>query len=438
MTSQFGAAAAASYQPFNETEKAAARVALAQWAEASGVTFIEVSHAEQADIRFGFFDFNLSQHGGDGGIGFFPYVPFYVSGSEIWPQSEEYWAAQGTDFSLGGDTFYNSNFRAGWDPKWFMLTLLHEVGHALGIKHPHEAGGEMDAVLASHIDSDLNTVMSYVHVPGADIERLGYLDVQAAQYLYGGPESDGTQFFSWSYDPSTETVFITAGGANDRIRGTGTHDVINAGAGDDVVYAASGNDWIIGGSGLDYISGGLGLDTYVTGLSPDQMDQLIYGGLLFSSLQTPSGSEWITDVERFVFGNKTLAFDIEGNAGQAYRIYQAAFDRTPDEEGLGYWISALDKGFGLIDAAASFIHSKEFKDTYGSPETVSNQQFITLLYANVLDRAPDQGGLQYWLTAMNSGFSRDAMLASFSESPENKQNVIGAIEDGVEYLAWLA
>jgi Domain of unknown function (DUF4214) len=146
----------------------------------------------------------------------------------------------------------------------------------------------------------------------------------------------------------------------------------------------------------------------------------------------------LESVERIEFGDQHVAFDIEGNAGQAYRVYQAAFDRTPDKEGLGYWISALDSGFSLTGAAASFIHSQEFRDTYGSPDTVTNQQFITLLYANVLDRAPDQGGLDYWLSAMNTGFSREAMLASFSESAENKQNVIGAIDNGIEYIPWLA
>ena len=71
-------------------------------------------------------------------------------------------------------------------------------------------------------------------------------------------------------------------------------------------------------------------------------------------------------------------------------------------------------------------------------DTMGNQQFITLLYANVLDRAPDQGGLDYWLTAMNNGFPHYATSVAFSESAENKQNVIGAIENGIEYIPWLA
>ena len=34
-----------------------------------------------------------------------------------------------------------------------------------------------------------------------------------------------------------------------------------------------------------------------------------------------------------------------------------------------------------------YVHSAEFKATYGDSNTVGNQQFITLLYANVLDAA---------------------------------------------------
>lgn len=47
-------------------------------------------------------------------------------------------------------------------------------------------------------------------------------------------------------------------------------------------------------------------------------------------------------------------------------------------------------------------------------------QFATLLYTNVLDRAPDTGGLNGWLDLMhNHGFTREMVLVGFAESPEN-------------------
>jgi Domain of unknown function (DUF4214) len=155
------------------------------------------------------------------------------------------------------------------------------------------------------------------------------------------------------------------------------------------------------------------------------------------TLTSNDGSDTLIEIERVQFSDAMLGLDIEGNAGQAYRLYQAAFDRVPDQVGLGYWISALDSGFGLNATALFFIQSAEFEASYGSPGTVSNQQFLTLLYANVLDRVPDQAGLAYWLNDMANGYSRESVLVSFSESAENKQNVIGAIENGIEYTAWL-
>ena len=119
-------------------------------------------------------------------------------------------------------------------------------------------------------------------------------------------------------------------------------------------------------------------------------------------------------------------------AEQAYRIYKAAFDRTPDKDGLGYWIQELDKGFALHQVTNSFVISQEFQNLYGAD--LNNEGFITALYNNVLDRDPDQGGLDYWINDMeNNGMSRADVLASFSESAENIANTDPLIELGVVY-----
>lgn len=103
-------------------------------------------------------------------------------------------------------------------------------------------------------------------------------------------------------------------------------------------------------------------------------------------------------VERISFDDISLALDIEGITGQAYRIYQAAFDRTPDLEGLGYWISEMDKGMSVEGVSNSFIYSQEFQGLYGTNPT--NEAFVTLLYNNVLNRDPDTGGMGYWLNEL--------------------------------------
>ncbi|HPU54050.1 MAG TPA: DUF4214 domain-containing protein, partial [Burkholderiaceae bacterium] len=77
---------------------------------------------------------------------------------------------------------------------------------------------------------------------------------------------------------------------------------------------------------------------------------------------------------------------------------------------------------------------------YGASPT--NAQFVTQLYRNVLHRDPEpaaggQDGYSFWLNALNNGFPRAQELVQFSESPENKLNVIGVIADGFEFQVWV-
>ena len=177
------------------------------------------------------------------------------------------------------------------------------------------------------------------------------------------------------------------------------------------------------------IDGGQGLDTLVLDGHTD-MYHITHTSTGFSIFGN-GVDEWVTNVERLQFTNGIVALDINGDAGQAYRLYQAAFNRTPDVGGLGYQTNALDTGLSLVQVASNFIASPEFQTTYGN---VDNTQFLTLLYRNVLHREPDSGGLQYHLDEMASGQSRALELVHFSESPENQANVIGAIQDGMFML----
>ena len=117
--------------------------------------------------------------------------------------------------------------------------------------------------------------------------------------------------------------------------------------------------------------------------------------------------------------------------GRHTEPYKAAFDRVPDIGGLGYQMHDLDVGFALTRVAGNFIASPEFQSTYGN---VDNSQFVTLLYNNVLDRAPEDAGLAYHVNRLATGATRADVLIGFSESPENQANVIGAIEYGMIYV----
>jgi uncharacterized lipoprotein NlpE involved in copper resistance len=49
-----------------------------------------------------------------------------------------------------------------------------------------------------------------------------------------------------------------------------------------------------------------------------------------------------SNIKRLQFADRTVGLDITGNAGQIYRLYQAAFDRKPDLGGLGFQIAAIE------------------------------------------------------------------------------------------------
>ena len=48
-----------------------------------------------------------------------------------------------------------------------------------------------------------------------------------------------------------------------------------------------------------------------------------------------------------------------------------------------------------------------------------------------------QDGYDFWLGAMGRGASREDILASFSESKENIDNVADLIANGIQYQEWL-
>jgi serralysin len=199
-----------------------------------------------------------------------------------------------------------------------------------------------------------------------------------------------------------------------------------------VVVGTAGNEQISDGIGSDTIDGGPGFDTVIYNCNRDSFT-LVRTTVGWSISSTAEGIDTLANVERIRFGDKTLALDISGNAGQAYRLYRAAFNRVPDNAGLKYWISVLDNGTSLKEVAAGFMGSDEFKILYGVNPT--NEAFVTSVYTNVLQRAPDSAGYAYWVNALNQKtLTQMDVLMLLSESPENQSGVIGSILNGIELL----
>lgn len=112
------------------------------------------------------------------------------------------------------------------------------------------------------------------------------------------------------------------------------------------------------------------------------------------------------------------SIDVESDYGKAYRLYKACLSRVPDAEGIKWWVDQIRGGMELREAASRFMDSAEFHAKYGGG--VSDREFVNLLYLNVLGREPDEPGYAYWLGRLVTGYPKQDILVSFSESPENK------------------
>lgn len=147
---------------------------------------------------------------------------------------------------------------------------------------------------------------------------------------------------------------------------------------------------------------------------------------------------YMRDVERVNFTEGTLILDTGAgeNAGMAYRLYQAAFDRTPDGGGLEFWINYFDTNKGTLNTVSNhFIHSAEFIKTFGTEQTVSNSKFVELMYTHTLGRDYEKAGFDFWVDKLASkSMSRADVLANFSESAENIDRVGESIDNGI----WIA
>ncbi|MDB5367490.1 MAG: hypothetical protein JWM77_3417, partial [Rhodospirillales bacterium] len=231
----------------------------------------------------------------------------------------------------------------------------------------------------------------------------------------GGPYVVGlvsTTGWAWSTHNSYYDAVLASIRADDVLL-TGTINTVKGTAANDTLAGhAAQNDVVDGLGGRDTFRE-QGLHTrWTLGVASD------------GSLSMSSGTETdsIANVERIRFDDGVIILDAgtgrtDPVAAQAYRLYQAAFARSPDEAGLRAQINALESSLTLLQLANNFIGSAEFKIKYGTGST--DNVFATALYSNVLGRAPDAAGLKVQTDALASGLARAQLLVNFSESAEN-------------------
>ncbi len=203
---------AASHFGFNTAQAATARQALQAWSNVANIQFAEITETPNnvGDIRFAF---SSAVDGLAWGWAGYP--------SEYWPGGGDIWiatdVAQDTDWSPG-----TYNYQA----------LMHEIGHALGLKHPGDYGGGSGPYLPSELDNYGYTLMSYNANDNVypeegwsqgqwsfssyyiNVRTPMVLDIAAIQYLYGANLKYRTGNDTYTFDgrsPFFETLWDAGG-----------------------------------------------------------------------------------------------------------------------------------------------------------------------------------------------------------------------------------
>ncbi len=343
------------------------------------------------------------------------------------------------------NVIYNLGAETLLTPKSALLVSAESTANTLRITQTPSASAPTDVTTMVAVGqfSYRGTKATLADVSGTMTEILTYRNGELIKQITFGAAFDVSKLGASSQaEALTQQAYrLNFYAGNDRFVGS------TAGSQADQVMGLSGDDIFYGYAGNDYFDGGSGLDTVVmigrrveytikqanaiVDLSANANGKTLTGYTVQDKVGLRDDTDTLIGIERLQFSDKTLALDTAGNAGMAYRLYKAAFNRIPDTTGLGYWITKLDRGMDLIEVSARFVDSTEFRSLVGSNPT--NAQFLTEVYSNVLQRDPDAAGYAWWLGQMSSNTSktRQKVLADFSESPENKGNVADLIGAGI-------
>ena len=317
-------------------QQAAAAAALGAWSSVANINAVPIqeSSTDVGDIR----------------LAWTSSAPVETDGSTDWG-----WAYYPDSvYSLGGDIWLNTGASGATTSNWSAgsynyMSLIHELGHALGLKHPFEGNTVLDPLLANHQFSVMaydpalysqfvdvtvtSTGRSYlVHEVVPDTPML--YDIAAIQYMYGANMTYHTGNDTYTFDPSTpflrtiwdaggnDTISIanfSAGSKIDLEQGSysSIHIPSDSTAGVNwtkpppaVVYDGTDNLAIAFGAVIENAIGGSGNDTLI-------------GNSVANRLRGNGGSNIIDGgdgIDTAVFSGNLSAYKITANAGGGYTV----------------------------------------------------------------------------------------------------------------------
>lgn len=230
---------------------------------------------------------------------------------------------QGNAYAYAGDVWINSDDYGSFNPtqgNYDYMTLIHEIGHALGLKHSFEVDGEFRAIESSKDSYDF-TVMSYSAIAGNQNSAMSYYpttlmsyDVAALQYLYGKNTTynNGDTTYTFTDTGNYNKVLWDAGGKDTIVYNAATGGTINLNPGswqklgktlEYYDYSNRANDYssretvqILAGVTLENATGGNGADSLTGNSVANRLlgragNDALLGGAANDTLDGGSGND---------------------------------------------------------------------------------------------------------------------------------------------------
>lgn len=292
-------------------EKAALRGALSHIESFLNVSFREVNGAADPDLNLG----KVAMSGGTVGLGGYTYS-----------------SRGGSLISYDNFAVFANTENLASDNLWL---ILHELGHALGLKHSFDSDGT-NGPLDPAYDTRKYTLMSYTDNPesGEDPGSFGLFDILALQQRWGVNTSTNTGDTRYSGPRVGGVDVIWDGGGTDHLDASGygtdvrldltagsysqfgghqdlaiafgvTVENASGGAGDDVLTGNEADNILSGGAGDDSLIGGDGTDTALFSTSSDAIAVSAVADSLL--IRSDDGEDLIREVEFFQFSDTTLS-----------------------------------------------------------------------------------------------------------------------------------